>query len=373
MSIEARVPRAVRHADMTWTSFDRFGRYALLAELLADRIGAEPGVVLDVGDASGYLRRFLPDRSSVAVDLHPPVDPFPDLCFLQADGASLPFADRSMIAVVSCDVLEHVPQDDRDRFIGELTRVCRRTVAVAAPFDTAGVEFTEELVMRFAKVMSGQDQPQLTEHAQRGLPDLSATAGSLAERGWDVDIVGEGNLYDWLGMMLLRFANDADETTMPLSDGLDILYNGVLSARSGTGPFYRHVLVASPSDRAVGRIRGLDEALAPADLTVDALSSSFVGQVGVLGTSVATRRMEHALGQIERGMGQIEQGIGQIAAAVDPSVGQATARLEEALIGLAGRVDALHEQHAAIMRRLDRHDERTFVGLLARARRRLRR
>lgn len=243
--------------DMTWTSFDRFGRYTAVVSALRDRL--DPGAtVVDVGDGSGHLQQFAPEMVTVAIDPSPSPDPFPESVRVQADGTRLPLDDRAVDAVVTCDALEHVEQPRRAHFLEELMRVARKAVVLTAPFDTHGVSGVEELVARYAHVVGGEAQPQLTEHAAFGLPQLADTAGVLTGAGWDVEVRGEGNLFDWLGAMLLRLGAEGRSDLRPLADGFDLLYNRLLASRTGIGPFYRHVLVAWPSGSPSGTVTYID-------------------------------------------------------------------------------------------------------------------
>ncbi len=317
--------RYARHPDMAWTSFDRFGRYSAMVSLLRRTFDTPPAFVVDVGDRSGYLRRFLPDTPSVAFDLGTESQAFPDLVFGVADGRRLPLADDAAPAVVTCDVLEHIPPDSRDDLIGELTRIAEGAVLLTAPFDTFGVAGVESVVARYAAVVNGERQPQLAEHEDLGLPDLAATAASFAVRGWDVSVSGEGNLVDWLGVMLLRFGAEAREDMQPIGDGIDVVYNHLLSSRSDVGPYYRHILTATPAEGARGAVDGLDDALAVDHVTLDAHGSAFLTQLGLL--------------DLVPRMNALDRGIADVANGIDAVV--------------AGHVVHLLDQQAELVRRLD--------------------
>ena len=151
----------------------------------------------------------------------------------------------------------------------------RDVVVVAAPFDTAGVAGCEELARRYALFSAEAPQPQLEEHRDNGLPSLSATVSALEVGGASVVTAGNGNLWDWLLMMVLRFQLEARPDLRALSEGYDVWYNEALASRADVGPFYRHVVVArrlgppsmgprpEPSDPTDGPGR------APDDLAVD--------------------------------------------------------------------------------------------------------
>jgi SAM-dependent methyltransferase len=118
------------HEESSRTHFiDVWTRRAMLA-----RIGSLPPAptMLDVGCSTGYLledlRAFAPHATLVGVDLvagglrkaHANV---PDARLLQADACALPLADMSVDAVVSANLLEHVPADELA--LAEIRRILR--------------------------------------------------------------------------------------------------------------------------------------------------------------------------------------------------------------------------------------------------------
>ena len=240
------VPAAVAYPQSTWTSFDRYDRYAEIARVVRTTLGPGRHRVLDVGDAAGHLSLFDPGLWVAGLDILPATDRLPGAVPLKGDGTRLPFADATFDAVVSSDVLEHVPETGRPTFLAELQRVSRGLVVVAAPFNTAGVAGAEDFVRRFAAIALGAPQPQLEEHHDNGLPDLDATVAALGADEGAVVAVGNGNLWDWIASMLLRFQLEARPALEPLSAGFDQLHNQAFGARRAAAPYYRHVVIASP-------------------------------------------------------------------------------------------------------------------------------
>jgi len=226
----------------TWVTFDRYDRYGAIARCLRASLGPGRHRVLDVGDAAGYLREFDDDVDLVGVDLHVQADRLEGAVALAADGARLPFPDRSFDAVVSSDVLEHVPAPLRAGFLAELSRVSRDLVVVAAPFDTDGVAGVEEVVRVYALLVTGIPQEQLEEHMERGLPDLAAARTAFEAHGPTV-VVGNGNLWDWLELMLVKHQLMARPALQALHDGIDRFSNLALAGATDA-PYYRHLVVA---------------------------------------------------------------------------------------------------------------------------------
>jgi hypothetical protein len=235
---------APQHPAAVWTSFDRYARYGAIVGALRATLGKGHLRVLDVGDPSGYLTVFDDDLSVVCADLSIVDAPLPGAARLAGDGTALPFADRSFDAVVSSDALEHVPDDVREPFLVELARVAARAVVVAAPFATEGVAGAEALARRYVLLVTGEEQDQLEEHAQRGLPHLDRAVGVLRACGLDVAVEGNGNLDDWLHLMMLKHQLMARPALSPLDPAYDIAYNEMLVARNHVPPFYRHVICA---------------------------------------------------------------------------------------------------------------------------------
>lgn len=93
-----------------------------------------------------------------------------------ADGCNLPFKDSGFDIVVSVDVLEHIPQDVRKKFLEELKRVCRKSVllhfVVHDPENgflgkDADLKFQEWHIRRFKK-----PDPATAEHIAANHPSL---------------------------------------------------------------------------------------------------------------------------------------------------------------------------------------------------------
>ncbi len=235
----------VDHPRAVWTAFDRYSRYATLSAVVRQTLGPGTHRVLDVGDSSGYLLAFDDDLDVLSLDVVAGGDALPGARLVLGDGAALPLGDGAVEAVISSDTLEHIEPSRRRAFLHEAARVARTLVVLAAPFDTPGVGGAEELVRRFALLTTGQPQVQLEEHRDYGLPQLEETRSDLAEAGLVVEVRGNGNLHDWVAMMLVKHQLAARPALDPLNQGYDIAYNYLFASRNGTAPFYRHVFAGA--------------------------------------------------------------------------------------------------------------------------------
>jgi ubiquinone/menaquinone biosynthesis C-methylase UbiE len=119
------------HEDSSRTHFiDVWTRRAML-----DRLPpiSTASTILDLGCSTGYLLEDLarthPEATLVGVDLvaaglRKAHEAVPAARLLRADACELPLADRTIDAIVSANLLEHVPEDRRA--LTEMARVLRR-------------------------------------------------------------------------------------------------------------------------------------------------------------------------------------------------------------------------------------------------------
>jgi SAM-dependent methyltransferase len=224
--------------------FDQYQRYRTAVDVL-DHIGLE-GRVLEVGGAPGYLEEFLPGRDLVVTD----VAGKRDGRYVMADGARLPFPDRSFPVVVTLDTLEHVPADRRPAFLEEARRVSGDLIVLCAPFRDPAVDLAEEALHAFVKLRFGTIFATLQEHHDHGLPDLDETVGRLAEGGWATAVLPSGYLPRWLCAMLVH--HELAAVGLPDLPELHAYYNATVSPSDCRSPSYRHIVLAA-------RDRGGDE------------------------------------------------------------------------------------------------------------------
>lgn len=252
--------------------FDQYGRYRMVQEAVAaaaTALGRERLAILDVGgyyqEADGRPRlpsqQFLGQHDLTVLDL--PECNLPG--YVQGDGTALTFDDQHFDLVISCDTLEHIPADLRERFLSELLRVARHGVLLICPMYDERTVLAERLLDAYIRTELRAEHDQLREHREYVLPRLEVTAAVFEAAGCRWREYPSGDLHAWLAMMLakhylLRF--DGEQSDPLLHYGLDELYNRDYALQERREPAYRRLLVAA-KDAANNWAGAVDAAIEP--------------------------------------------------------------------------------------------------------------
>ena len=179
--IRGRIRRAIR-SYFRWNRqllLDPWMRYTLAVSAIRVHLRHRGALVLDVGSGPQGLARFL-RRTIVGVDIgfggevEKSTESF--LLPVRASATHLPFRDRSFDAVVSMDMLEHIPRSDRPRAVSELFRVGRSLVVLGFPFGKASQDFDETALQE--EKFRGLALNWRTEHVGYRLPDKCNSRGN---------------------------------------------------------------------------------------------------------------------------------------------------------------------------------------------------
>uniref|UniRef100_UPI0010556AB8 class I SAM-dependent methyltransferase n=1 Tax=Vibrio splendidus TaxID=29497 RepID=UPI0010556AB8 len=114
---------------------NQYYRYMTLKNELINRAGSDEFSVLDVGGGLGQLASFLPNAKYCLVE--PTVN--------GVSGLELPFDDNTFDYVVSCHVLEHIPEADRDTFLDQLLSKAKKGLIILNPFHLDNTSENERL------------------------------------------------------------------------------------------------------------------------------------------------------------------------------------------------------------------------------------
>jgi ubiquinone/menaquinone biosynthesis C-methylase UbiE len=151
------------HEESSRTHFiDAWTRRAIL-----ERMGQLPEgpTIIDVGCSTGYLledlRRAIPGASLIGVDLvaaglRKAHENVPEAILLQADACALPLQDASVDAVLSANLLEHVPEDGRA--LAEVFRILRpgRRAVIVVPVGPGNYDYYDRFLGHERRYANGE-------------------------------------------------------------------------------------------------------------------------------------------------------------------------------------------------------------------------
>jgi DNA repair exonuclease SbcCD ATPase subunit len=221
--------------------FDQYQRYKIVEELVGMIRDGRRLRVLDVGGHPGFISIFLPEDETFILDTLPAEGPN----YVQGDGARLPFQNDSFDLVVSIDTLEHIPPDQRLRFLEEQLRTSKNYILLAAPFEDENISLAEQIVNEFFIKRIGHPNDSLEEHFANGLPALRETLSFFDQRGVQHLEIPNGYLYNWLIMMMALPAAQALPESEELVARINRFYNQNLYVSDNRQPCYRTVILAS--------------------------------------------------------------------------------------------------------------------------------
>ena len=157
-----KIPNDLIHKEPTFVI-----RYWLVAEIISMLTDGkyDTNKILDVGGNGSLLPEFLNKKIDI-LDL--PDNDYEN--YIQASALDMPFKDNAYDVVTSCDVYEHIPKEDRDRFIEELLRVGKDYIVLCGPMHKPESAKIERRTNDFFKDIFGREHPWLEEHINYGLP-----------------------------------------------------------------------------------------------------------------------------------------------------------------------------------------------------------
>lgn len=160
---------------------NRAARYFPLLEELHAESGA--GIrILEIGSGSIGLGQFY-KGSFVGCDVTFSTKPRMPLVPVVASAAALPFSSQSFAIVISSDVMEHVPPQDRPKLISEALRVARNKAIFCFPCGEQALALDRALVDEYRT--RGMDPPLwLQEHMQYPFPD--GDLFQVVPAGWKI-------------------------------------------------------------------------------------------------------------------------------------------------------------------------------------------
>lgn len=239
-------------------SFDIYGRYRLIAELIQTLRAKERLRILDVGgniDATHYsvLKKFLPNDHVIVVDKTR--NNYKG--YIKADALNLPFGQGEFDFVISSDVLEHIPQDNRERFLEEQLRVAKQGILLAAPFFSKDVIEAERVAAAFYRSLSGKNHRWLSEHKKFVLPQVSWFEPFLVKHRFYFKKFSHNYIPYWIYMICVHFYTGFNDSEIKRLNLINKFYNSVVFPYDGKDPVYRHVylITKKKSSKKIERIK----------------------------------------------------------------------------------------------------------------------
>lgn len=269
--------------------FDHYQRYGAASRLL-QALNLPTLRVLEVGaNRQRLLGQFLPQASCLYTDLRAEGD---EKDFVVADATDLPFQDQGFDAVVSLDVLEHIPVPLRAQAAAEMARVAGRAVIVGFPPDQPWVRDAEVEANGRWRELFGDDYVWLQEHKEFGLVDAEAIAGIFEAAGMEVLRFGQGNAGLWASLMGAHFTKVKFPELESLVTAADRLYNSRVFAGDHADQPYREYCVGVRLGGDAERLRSHPPFSAERDEAAIAMLSSLADGLRNLAMRTANSEKE---------------------------------------------------------------------------------
>lgn len=231
-----------------YIAFDQFQRYQTFCNLISifrEQDQSQTYEVLEIGaNEHKDLNLFLPQDHIVFTDITLSDAMKQDSDFQQADGTNLQFADNSFDFVVAADVLEHVPQEKRNVFCRELSRVARKAVILCFPYANPDIEASEERLNAYYKSLYQSDFIWLKEHSVQGLPKVEEIETAFASLGCAYKKFFHGNLHTWENLWYCHFDTCENSSLVDYRKEIDHYYNTKVYASDVVSPCYRVFFVS---------------------------------------------------------------------------------------------------------------------------------
>lgn len=180
-------------------SFDIFEKYSMVADIIKNETTDNQKItVLEIGGRGDLLKEFLPNAEIFILD-NELVSKSPH--FILGDATKLEFSDNHFDFIVSCDVLEHIPLEEREEYIREHYRCAKKTSIFIAPFSGSENEKLEaDVLENYMKLSGGEDYRWLREHKINGLPKLADIIDILNKNKITYDCVplGDSNIWHFM-------------------------------------------------------------------------------------------------------------------------------------------------------------------------------
>lgn len=230
--------------------FDQFNRQIQVKSIL-DSLRTEKKrqfKILDVGGHKGRTADFLQLDDVTVLD----VFDVEEEGYIKGTALDMPFKDESFDFVVSYDVLEHIPGNDRNKFVEECGRVAKRGLIICAPHNSEANVSAESSLNDYFYRLHHKPHPWLKEHIEYGIPDFNKIESYAVAKGFLTSIFTSNKVQLWVAMQQAIFLNSKYPMASEKLTEVNELYNTHASYDKGLArdEAYRLILccVKQPSD-----------------------------------------------------------------------------------------------------------------------------
>jgi len=154
----AQITKEAGYEAGKYAKLDRFASYAYQVQTL---LSTSPSTILEIGVGDGVVSSYFARHSSIsyktadfAADLSPDI---------VADVRALPLDDNSFDTVCAFQVLEHLPFEDFEKAVSELTRVAKKYIIISLPHFNHPLKFSLKIPL-FPEIKICVRLPHPKEH-----------------------------------------------------------------------------------------------------------------------------------------------------------------------------------------------------------------
>lgn len=227
---------------------DFFSRYFIIYEIIKKTFAKKIISVLELGGSGSLLidlfqENQLPYDFTVA-DIKPTENVPKNYKYLQGNAIELGLPDASYNVLLSTDVLEHIPDDKKEKFIRENIRMASDLVILAAPFESEETDYCEHLVNNYYKKMTGKSHFWLKEHFLRKKPDKKLVIKVIKEYKLSYLYFESNNLKNWIMTILPNLLFEfLPSRTKKIEDLNEFFNTNIFNMDDFTPPGYRGVFI----------------------------------------------------------------------------------------------------------------------------------
>jgi hypothetical protein len=238
-----------------WSQKEYSIRYIPVLKELSDNKGSYRNI-LEIGSGPLGLSRLILDKV-VAVDISTSGPHFDNVALINSSATALPFEDNSFDFVVSMDMLEHIPREQRERVVDELFRVTRKKFYLGMPCGHSAEKIEEKIWGKYSSLLekwrgTAEDKKTFTkrnsflfEHHEHGLPKeeevIRYIKGNINDPNqYKISILNNEGIFVWYWAILSHMKYSY--LRWLLTTIIFIVFFPILS-RTKWGGYYRKIFV----------------------------------------------------------------------------------------------------------------------------------